>query len=62
MENKKPLFDFNDHKKKLIVIGAGTCVLLWDFIIIPVAATKGLILPPITLEHLKNLGMLLITL
>lgn len=62
MENKKPLFDFNDHKKKLIVVCVGTGVLIWDFIIVPVAAVKGLILPPITLEHLKNLGLFLITL
>lgn len=56
------LFDITDHKKKIIVITAGILVFIWDFLIVPIAASKGLILPAITIEHLRTVGTLLLTL
>lgn len=52
---KKPLFRFkNNHNKKVAIISVLSAVVLWNFIIIPVAAMYSLILPPVTIEHLRT--------
>lgn len=57
---KKPLFNLNNHKKKVVIVSVGTVVVLWNFIIIPVAASNGLVLPPVTIEHLRTAATLML--
>lgn len=57
---KKPLFTPSKHKKKIIVLSVGAIVVLWNFVAIPVAATNGLTLPPVTIDHLRTASMLLL--
>lgn len=58
---KKPLFSFkNKHRKKIAILVVGVLVVLWNFIAVPVAATHGITLPPVTLAHLQAAGSFLL--
>lgn len=54
----KPLINIKDHQTKVAIVSLGVVIVLWDFIIVPVAASKGLILPIVTMDHIRAMAIL----
>lgn len=45
---------FKNHPKKTLAALVLVFTFLWNFIVVPLAATNALVLPPLTIEHLQS--------